>query len=235
MRRNSCNAQRGNAFIFVLLGVALFAALAFTVSRSMRSDTTTALSGRQIELTAADIMTYSQSVERAVDRVRQKGCSENDISFENAIDGDYAPASPAADKCKVFGKGGGISWQEPPRGASADPLWYIVANRVSSLDGIETGSGENDLVLLLRGVDSRVCSAINKRIGTPEAEWRSKGTANGGDAGAAVKFTGSFAASFDGINWGESKPMPAAGCFCYGNDCSNPATPRMFYYVLLPR
>ena len=226
--------SKGNAFIFVLLGVALFAALAFTVSRSMRSDTTTAFSGRQIELVASDILSYAASVARAVDRTRQNGCSENDISFENTADADYAVAG-AEDRCKVFGRGGGLSWQDPPKGVSADPLWYIVANRVATAGGLETGTAENDLTLILREVDDRVCQAINNQLAAPVTEWQSTGALNGGDANAATKFTGSFTAAFDGINWNEAKPLPGAGCFCNGGPCSNAAAKRFFYSVILPR
>ena len=56
MKTNRKTGESGNAFLIVMLGIALFAALAFTVSRSMRSDNTSRLSQREAVLAAADIL-----------------------------------------------------------------------------------------------------------------------------------------------------------------------------------
>ena len=70
---NSRISERGNVFIFILLGLVLFAALSFTVARGFRSDTTSQMTDRQAELLATEIITYGQQMERTVNRLRRNG------------------------------------------------------------------------------------------------------------------------------------------------------------------
>ena len=48
-----CNSERGSMFFYIMLGVVLFATLAFTVSRGMRGSQTNAMSDRKDELAAS--------------------------------------------------------------------------------------------------------------------------------------------------------------------------------------
>ena len=75
--------QSGNVFIIILIGVLLFAALLYTFSRSLQTSGGN-ISSQQAEIAGQEILNYSRMLEEAVNRVRQNGCSENEISFETS-------------------------------------------------------------------------------------------------------------------------------------------------------
>ena len=110
-------SERGNVFMFILIGIVLFAALGMTVSRGFQSSTTSNLSKREAELAASEIVNYAQSVERGIQRLRRKGCSENDISFQRDADSDgnfndndedyYNSNAPTDHSCHAFHPDGG--------------------------------------------------------------------------------------------------------------------------------
>jgi len=171
MRQSNCirlmpvsrHAERGNVFMFILLGVVLFAALSFTVARGFRSDTTSSMSEREAELAASEILDYAQRMQRAVSRVLRNGVSENQISFENSQSPVTYPNSNCTnDQCLIFHPdGGGMKWQEPPEGAS-DFSWNITANHKIPGYG---GTGHAGLVLHLPEIDERLCETLNRRLG----------------------------------------------------------------------
>lgn len=101
-------SERGNVFIFILLGLVLFAALSYAVARGFRSDTTSQMTDRQATLATADFIANATKISRAIDRLRRSGCSESEINLE--ITGVYSPAnasSPLDKSCHVFDPAGG--------------------------------------------------------------------------------------------------------------------------------
>ncbi len=121
------NSQSGNVFFIVLLGVVLFAALVFVVSRSMRSEATAGMSKRQSELAAVDILSYGQKLEHAVGKLLQRGVSENDIDFTNIPVAGYDHVPPGTAEKMVFQiSGGGVSWQSPVTGVNDGSEWLLI-------------------------------------------------------------------------------------------------------------
>lgn len=163
-----CLSQKGSVFFYVLLGVVLFATLAFTVSRSMRGQATNSMTDRQAELVASDIISYAQAVERAVGRVLRNGFSESEISFyspqaDTTFSGSrYLNNNCTVDECLVFNsKGGGVKWQNPPQNA-ADYSWHFTHNhRIPSYGG----TGHAGVVMHLVGVNQTLCEILNKKLG----------------------------------------------------------------------
>src|SRR5690606_22636311 len=100
-----CQRQSGNAFMMVLIGIVLFAALAFTFTRSGRQGISN-VSTQEASLIAGDVISYGQAIERGVNRMRMKGVSESDLDFVGA-NGLYDNASCNEDKCQVFNAKGG--------------------------------------------------------------------------------------------------------------------------------
>ncbi|MGH1398547.1 MAG: hypothetical protein ACRBCT_04960 [Alphaproteobacteria bacterium] len=164
--------ESGNAFMFILIGIVLFAALAMTVSRGFHSTTTSNLSKREAELAASEIINYVQNIQRAVDRVRRKGCSENEISFENPANTTYTYGT--RDKCKVFSPTGGkINYRAPD-------LNYLdqsfSANSIFGLwrfnGGIPVqniGTAESELMIKLNHLNIDVCMKINDYFSIPNS------------------------------------------------------------------
>lgn len=210
--------QRGNVFLIILLGIALFAALAFTISRGMRSDTTSRLSAREVELAASDILNYAKRVESAVERLRRKGVSENDISFaNNSTTSDYTHTVPQPDNHKVFSASGGnlkyldpTPWLDPDmQGYSSSATswgeWMFSGTNTLNEVGTDCGTGAcKELIIALHFVKKDICLRINEQLGidnpgdSPPPERLS--TPPGSLTTAS--YTGSFTNTLQGVDAG---------------------------------
>ncbi len=218
--------ERGNVFMFILLGVILFAALAFVMSRGFRSDTTTAMSQRQAELLAVDILSYGQRLERAVGTLQRKGISESDISFFNESVAGYDHTPAEDDNQKVFNRmGGAVTWKAPsPKANDSSPWHFTGSSCVTDIGTGGTGCAANavntdeDLIAVLPNVNATVCAAINKRLGIDPMP------SNGGTAYSGTKFTGDFADGSE-IDLGAK----------YNAACYEQGAAYDFYYVLIAR
>lgn len=222
--------ERGNVFIFILMGVVLFAALSFTVARGMRGDTANSMSDKQANLAASEILGEAQKVERSVNRIRNKGVSENDISFENSA--DYintacdTGADPSFPRCQIYNpQGGGLSYKSPATKTTSNEWHFTGATCIADIGTGTTGcNSDNDtsneeLLMVLTDINETVCTQINKRLnisGIP---------ADSGGGASTTKFTGTFANNTEIILAGG--PYPTA---CYSRAGQND-----FYHVLIAR
>lgn len=229
MKKTIANPESGNVFLFVFLGVVLFATLAFTISRGMRSDTAIAMSDREVELAASDIMSYAQRLERGVSRLRRRSVSESDISFHVANWGhtDYQHGQP--DKNQIFHpSGGAVSWKEAPQGSNDGSVWHFTGSTCIGDIGTGAAGCESDadatneeLIAVLPGLVQSICQEINDKLeitGIP---------ANTGTGYSTTEFVGTYADgtipdNMDGFN---------AGCF----DGGASQTGFHFYHVLIAR
>ncbi len=211
--------------MFILLGVVLFGALAFVISRGFRSDTTAAMSDRKAELLAVDVLAYAQRLERAVGKMQQKGVSESDISFDNTVDTGYGHTPDEPVEHDVFNAaGGGVNRQNPPSGANDNSAWHFtggtcIADIGKGTTGCDTNTfSDEELIAVLPNVNPAVCEVIDKKLGIgsiPE---------NTGNAYSATKFTGAFADGSEII----LDASHSAACYSDGTDYH-------FYYVLIAR
>lgn len=206
--------ERGNAFFFILLGVAMFAALAYTVASGMRGGSTTQLSGQRASLAASDILGQAQKIDRGVNRLRTRSVSENDISFANTKDPQFEHSSPQPTRHRVFHKeGGNVSYISPPPGANNGSEWFFTG--ATCMVGIgngdtancsTSGSRDEELLMVLPNMNAAVCQEINKRLGIngiPEDE---------GNGFARRAYKGEFEDSTYILALGEK----TAGCFLEG-------------------
>lgn len=163
MRRS----QRGNAVVFVLLAIALFAALAYTFMRGAKSGQGNLTSG-QIKITAQDLINYSGNIEKAVDKLRQKGCSENEISFEGAYlpgGSPYSfsnPTAPSDNHCHIFNAAGGnITDQQftSLMTTSSYPYSYTIYVHQNAVQDVGTAAPE--LLMIVPNLKLEACNAIN--------------------------------------------------------------------------
>ncbi len=181
--------------------IALFAALGFAISRG----TQTGISGmtkQQTNLAATQILDYAQAIKNAVRELQINGCSDTEISFENAIVAGYNnPNSPSDGSCNVFHpNGGGLTY------ISFDQLWGLqnfemfgVAANLRAIKGIGTDT-KSDLYYSIRHNEksklNAICERINElanvtRIGSDPANMFSPYT-TGPVTLVAEKFTGSY-------------------------------------------
>jgi hypothetical protein len=113
--------QNGNVLFIILIACALFAALAYAVTKSSREPSSLATK-EQATLNAAAVMQYFTRLNTTVSRLRLTSeCSDTQISFENNIVSGYTnPSAPADKKCNVFDPaGGGLAWQNTLEPGSA--------------------------------------------------------------------------------------------------------------------
>ncbi len=164
------NKQAGSAIVLIFVMIALFGALSFTVSKSMRGGGGK-IDTEQAQLAAAEILSYARSVRSAVQELQINGCSDTEISFENSVVGGYVnPNAPTDKSCHVFdSNGGGLQyrapdnkWQDPSKVGDTgySEIYFVSTNIVTNL-----GEGSNDdLLLQVNWLKKSVCEEINNKI-----------------------------------------------------------------------
>lgn len=225
-----CRSESGNALLYVLIGIALFAALMFTFSRS-GSEGTSNISKQEVKIAASDLISYSESIEKAVNRLRLNGVSESDIDFQNDIVSGYTNANCADGTCEIFDIAGGQQiWQTPQSKSNDGSAWAITgAMRVNGVGTDGAAASNAELVMVAPNVNKSVCVEINNRLGITNPSGDPPQTS--GDADPSTKFVGTYAAG-DQIAHANLNSH-AAGCF-EGNGTPAASTYH-FYRVLLAR
>lgn len=233
-RRAGANAESGNVFVFVVLGIVLFAALMFVVSRGM-TESPGALSDKKIKLAISDILDYAQKIERTVEKLQGRSISENDLSFENPVVAGYTNASCADSGCKVFDPaGGGLSYLKPDENwldLAANPNRDWVFANADAYQDIGTTCPANscvDLALILWPIKRELCMAINDQLGIDNP-----GGSPPTDADiAGGQFTGSF-------NYAQTVGDEAGGAAFKGKDTGcftqDANGVHFFYHILIAR
>lgn len=175
--------ERGNVFIFILLGIVLFAALSYVMARGFRSEGTDRMSDKRAGLIASDIFSYGSNIARAVERTKRKGHSETEIDFSNSIMKrhtdpaiDWTPNPNCSDtSCRVFESGGVKAriFEDASNGntlpnstdhpAGGHPSFHRI-----SVKGI--GTDAEDLLMLIVFLKPAVCEAINKKLNLPSVD-----------------------------------------------------------------
>jgi len=233
--------------MFILIGIVLFAALGMTVSRGFQSSATSNLSKREAELAASEIMAYAQSLERAINRMRRNGCSENDISFANDVVSGYEHTPAAPDKCKFFhGDGGKIGYRQPKLewlDSTHNTLtnfqnWYFTNTSCIPEIGdyqpvdchLTTPEKNFELFMVLKYLDGGICEALNKSIHNDKTiRWDGNPMFS-----KDTKFTGDFSSPpsirLEGAHAATSRCMTSDSS---AND--EPAGAYHFYHVLIAR
>ena len=161
-------AAAGNAFIIILIMVALLSALTMTLTRSNQNSTN--LTQEQSKAIATQVLRQGRSMANAVESLQAKGCSITQFSFDNTIvTSTYVNAQSPSDKsCWLFdGAGAGMNFPIPPKSANDGSNWNFATNQ--SVFGVgperETGlaptTNSKDLLAVLPFVTLSVCQAIN--------------------------------------------------------------------------
>jgi hypothetical protein len=208
----------GNALWFILLAIALLAALTFAVTRSSDTSEQTNVTEHDT-IAASEIMRTAKGIEEAVSRFRLNGMPENDISFytSDALTAYYNPNCGTRPDCQVFGAGGGgISYQGPDSSLNDGTPWIVTSDN----DVAAVGTTAPDLLLILPNVNPGVCIALNRALKTTEA-------AANDDIGF-TPYTGSFPDAAVATIAGNGA---RAGC----QNNTGGAYKEFYYHVLIPR
>lgn len=157
-------ARAGNAMIYVLLALALLAALTVTLSRQAETGGDD-LSQEQAELLALKVTSYAGSVKNTVDQLMMSGSQVTDIVYARPQDGASFDNPPHIHKVYHPG-GGGLPFDPPERnifsGTDTTPAggWYL--GRFNNIAWTPTGA--NDIVLAAHDIGRAVCERLNREI-----------------------------------------------------------------------
>ncbi len=218
--------ESGSVMWFILLAVALLAALTITITRS--SDTSEN-NGRieQDKVLASALLRYAAGLEAAVDQMRLRGLSENAVSFENSTVAGYANASCPDTSCQLFNSaGGGMTFTAPPSGANDGSPWLFTGADLVA----DVGTSEDELLMILPNVDRNLCAEINAENGVTNIPQAA------GKVDISTKYTGAFASPGPGLTI-DVPDGKKTGCFEGKQDETGAdISARYFiYHVLIAR
>lgn len=156
--------DQGNALIYVLIAIALFAALSFTLGRQADTGEAGSLSEEKTELYATQLISYAAQAKSVVDQMLFTGSGVGDLDFTlpNSAGFNTAPHIH-----KVYHpQGGGLNPANLPddiiTSSVSDPVagWYMGRfNNVEWTDSIGT-----DVILVAYQISQDVCERINLKI-----------------------------------------------------------------------
>ncbi len=237
------HTQNGNVLFLILIAVALFAALSFAISSSLRSGDTNA-SVEQRSAAASQILQYASGLRSTIQRLILSGCTEQQLSFEgppfSGSGAYFNPNSPANFSCHIFhNNGGGQSpwfYQTQIQGQNVfgsyrSPL-YNVTWGVSRI-----GNNRGDLTMILGMTDGNLCRELNQRLGVNNPSGQPPHR-NGSHI--HTPFAGSFSDPYpsffewSSVSGGDTTLDPGHMEACM-NYFDRDANLYVFYAVLLPR
>jgi hypothetical protein len=227
--QNSCS---GNAIVFVLIVIALIAALTMTLTRTAQQSSGS--TGLQADVAAQAILRQANNVSNAIQMLIQRGCSENEIGFENATESGYANATAPADfRCHVFrAEGAGLNWPSFPNNMAVNTnAWTITGgNQVLEIgsDCAQTTCNELLMTAEILPEFEAVCDQINFRLSLPEPI-----VSPSSPALDSTKFSGSFGTAAPVLgNTASTAIFVGENAGCFLNTTTNNYT---FYNVLIAR
>lgn len=179
-RNKNYNHEKGSAILWVLVAVALFAALNFAFNSNSRTSTSL-LSDAEAEAYANQIIQYGNEVKSAVKRLQLRGCSDTEISFENDIVSGYEnPNSPNDGSCNVFDiAGGGMSYRladtkmldESESAVTTYGLYNFAGDtRIPNIGTSIDGLSGNELYIATTALKENICRSINKKLNNFDSE-----------------------------------------------------------------
>lgn len=179
------NTQSGNVFIYIFLAIALFGALTFALSQGTRSGASS-LTEEQASIAANEILAYSDLISQTIQKLKLRGCTDTEISFENSFDSNYDnPNSPTDGRCGVFDvNGGALNWKEIPENArdtsfkGTDTKYgQVIYTDEFCIPGLGSAtfgcafsgnSSDKSLAIGFSYIRKEVCMALNRLLNLPD-------------------------------------------------------------------
>ena len=162
--------QSGNAMIYVLIVVALFAALTFVLSRQTDTSEAATLPAERASILASDILNTPFTYKQGLDMAQLSGSTANDLNFVLPTEAGFNDPLTANNIHKVYHpQGAGISpatlsTEAIGQGASPpDAGWYL--GRFNNFEwSINTAADKQEVILTAYNIRREVCEIINKRL-----------------------------------------------------------------------
>lgn len=158
------NTQSGNALVYVLIAIALFAALSFTLARNTDTSEADMLSDDQAELYAVQLISYATQAKSAVDQMIFTGSDIDDLDFTLPNEADFN--TPPHIHKVYHPDGGGLNPARIPEEAidqstsDPPPRWYM--GRFNNVEWTDTSN--DDVILVAFQIKQSVCEKLNQKI-----------------------------------------------------------------------
>jgi len=175
------NAQKGSVFLYILIAIALFGALAYSLSRGTKGQSTSNLEKATAKLDASFIIDHGQNLQRGINTLLRNGCSENEISFDQGIVTGYSNSNaPVDETCHMFSvEGSSLTWE--------DGWFFTTTNHITDLP--DTGNTSADLIAFRLNIPIGTCKQINQNLSFTTTDPQSD------DIASTTKFQGAFPTS----------------------------------------
>lgn len=158
-------SERGNALIYVLVAIVLFAALSFILARQTDSGEAGTLSDERAELYTTQITSYAAQAKSVIDQMLFTGAEIDDLDFIDPSNPNFNAGSQLDRANRVFHpEGGGLILGRLPEeaigGTLTDPTpgWYI--GRFNNVEW--TASAAEDVILVAYQIAQPVCEKLNE-------------------------------------------------------------------------
>lgn len=160
MRLNKTSSQSGNVLIYTLIGIVLFAAVMFSLSKGSDNSTGIASKGNA-KLQAQQILAYSDSLRNGVEKLLNKGCSETQIAFDHPSIWYTNPNAPPDKSCHVFAAQGANLKLLNPQNYGAEGFVFAGGCSFPGL-GSSNGVAGRELAFSIKGISKETCVELNK-------------------------------------------------------------------------
>jgi len=166
LKRENCD--QGNVLIYVLVAVALFAALGFALTQQTRNSGTQELDRANLEFYATQLIGYAAQVRSVIEQMEITGTSIDEIDFVRPDESGFN-TSPHLHKI-YHPEGGGLNIATlneeviAQTASTPPPGWFL--GRFNNVEWTE-GSGQ-DVILTTYQISEAVCTVLNEKItGSP--------------------------------------------------------------------
>lgn len=165
-QEQNLQSQSGSGLIYVLIAVALFAALSYALVRQNDSEETAMLQDENIVMYANYVIQYASQIQMGIDNMIFTGSEVSDLDFSLPGEAAFSAGSAADRVHHVFHPdGGNMSAPTFPQAldqGGSDPVsgWYLGA--FNNFEWTETIA--NDVILTAYNIPENVCAAINEQI-----------------------------------------------------------------------
>lgn len=161
--------ERGNVLFYILIAIALLATLSYAVTQSTRGGSQGVTTERNT-LLAGEIISYGDALANTVGQLRLRGCTKEQISFDNNFNSLYVNASaPANNSCHVFHPdGGGMTYQNVNDAAltsSGTGIYFDGSMEIENVGTTCASATCSDLVFFVRDVTAAMCVTLNEELG----------------------------------------------------------------------
>lgn len=154
--------------IYVLIVIALFAALSFVLSRGNNDGESAALSAEKINIAATQILQNAAHLQQGIERMTYSGVHWDDL--------DFSPPSAAGFETDAHTKifhpaGGGVTLPSLPADAvdtgDTNPVAGFYLGKFNNVEWSQNdaqGNPVNDAIITAYQIDRAVCARLNQQI-----------------------------------------------------------------------